>query len=326
MTWFDAGKRVTKMRILSDYRSLDAREKGAAVAIGNFDGIHLGHQSIIELARHHSSARQIPLAVMTFEPHPREFFSPSSPPFRLMNRAARAHRLEQLGVEILYELSFDKSLSRMSSERFVEEILCQGLGLKVAIAGNNFHFGKGRTGSITTLSEQGERQGFEVFVAPMLEINGQAYSSTAVRKSLSEGRPRDAATLLGHWHRIEGKVVHGDKRGRAMLGYPTANLHLKGLHPPRMGIYTVKIDILSGSHQGQYQGVASLGVKPSFGQNPLNLETFIFDFDGDIYGETLSVALIEFQRPEIQFSDIHLLKKQMDIDSQKAKDILAQLD
>lgn len=313
------------MRICSDYRNLDANDRGASVAVGNFDGVHLGHQSIIDLAKQKATERRIPLAVMTFEPHPREFFSPNNPPFRLMNRVARAHRLAQFGVEILYELPFDQTLSSMSAERFVEEILCTALGLKVAVAGANFHYGEARSGSVKELSESGPKYGFEVFVAPMLKSSGQPYSSTAVREYLSLGQPRNAAKLLGHWHRIEGKIVHGEKRGGAELGYPTANIDLTGLHPPRMGIYAALLDILTGPHQGNYRGVASLGVKPSFGHHPLNLETFIFDFDGEIYGEEISVALIEFQRPEIEFSDINLLKAQMNKDSQKAKEILAKL-
>ena len=316
---------IAAMRILTDYQSLDPADRGASVAIGNFDGIHLGHRSVIDLARKKADERQIPLAVMTFEPHPREFFRPEDPPFRLMNRTAKAHRLEQLGVDILYQLPFNADLAGMAHDRFVDDVLYEGLAIKVAVAGGDFRFGKGRTGTVAELAERSAACGFEVAAAPMLTEAGREFSSTAVRAALTEGSPGGAAALLGHWHRIEGRVARGAERGRT-LGFPTANIDLAGLHPPRLGIYAVLTDILSGPHQGRRPGVASIGVRPTFGQNPLNLEVFIFEFDEDIYGEEISVALIEFQRPEFQFPDAESLVNQMRTDCEEAQRILACLD
>ena len=310
------------MRILYKFDALDSHCRGASVAIGNFDGVHLGHISVI---KRKAVERNIPLAVMTFEPHPREFFCPEAPPFRLMNHTSKMHRLEQLGVEILYQLCFDRNLAAMSSSRFVDEVLINGLGIRVAVAGNDFRFGKRRTGTVDELKKSGKLRGFDVFTAPMLVESGQEYSSTAVRTALSGGEPQEAARLLGHWHRIEGPVVKGKQRGRS-LGFPTANVELVGLHAPKFGVYAVLVRILSGACKGEYQGVASVGVRPTFGLNPLNLEVYIFDFDENIYGQGISVAFVEFQRPEIQFSDSASLVEQMQIDCDEAKRILASID
>ncbi len=313
------------MRVLFDYKSLRPEDRGASVAIGNFDGIHVGHRSVIDLAIRKAAERRLSPAVLTFEPHPREFFCPSDPPFRLMNSAAKARGLEKLGIEILYQLPFGACLAGMSGERFVSEVLCEGLGISVAAAGGDFCFGKGRTATVADLAEMGALSGFDVFAAPMLASSGREYSSTAVRKALSEGKPGAAAELLGSWHRIEGVVSRGEQRGRT-LGFPTANVELTGLHPPRLGIYAVSADILSGPRKGSHRGVASIGVRPTFGRKPLNLEVHIFDFDGDLYGEEISVALIEFQRPEIRFPDAAELVRQMRSDREEARKILARLD
>ena len=303
------------------WQDLGAENRGASVAMGNFDGVHLGHRSVIDLARREGLA----LGIVTFEPHPREFFAPGAPPFRLMNAAARANRLARLGVEQLYELSFDETLARLSPEEFVEEVLVAGLGVAHVVVGEDFCFGKGRAGNAATLQEAGRRYGFEVTLAPIVSTpGGPDISSTAIRQALSEGRPRDAAEMLGHWHRIEGEVIHGEKRGRE-LGFPTANMGIEGLHLAKLGVYAVKVDVLTGPHKGSYGGAASLGVRPMFGENTPNLETNLFDFAGDLYGAELSVALVDYLRPELKFSGLSELITQMDLDCMRAREILAEL-
>ena len=307
------------MRILTGWTGLAPEDRGASVAIGNFDGVHLGHRVVIDRAR----AAGGPLGVLTFEPHPREVFRPG-PPFRLMNAEARAHRLEKLGVERLYELPFDSRLSGLSAEDFAREVLAEGIGAAHVVVGRDFRYGKGRTGTAETLVDHGARFGFGVTVAELLQGEGGRVSSTAIRTALSEGHPREAARMLGHWHRIEGPVLHGDKRGRD-LGYPTANMALTGLHPPRFGVYAVLVDVLSGPHKGAWHGAASLGIRPMFETAQPMLETFLFDFRGDLYDTHLSVGLVEFLRPEARFDGLDALVAQMAKDCAEARDILAAL-
>jgi riboflavin kinase/FMN adenylyltransferase len=308
------------MQIIRDYQYVRTKDRGASAAIGNFDGVHLGHKHVIDLARRD----QAPLGVVTFEPHPRQYFSNDPNPFRLMNASARASRLEKIGVEILCELPFNETLARLEAEAFAREVLAEGLGLSHVVVGADFCFGRGRLGTADSLVEFGQRFGFDVTIADLLKGNSGAVSSTNIRCALSDGHPREAAAMLGHWHRIEGPVLHGEKRGR-VLGYPTANMALDGWHLPKLGVYAVLVDVLDGPHQGSYQAVASLGIRPMFGQNTPNLESFIFDFTGDLYGTSLSVALVEFLRPELTFDGLDPLITQMDADSAKARAVLAAL-
>ncbi|KIC23693.1 bifunctional riboflavin kinase/FAD synthetase [Leisingera sp. ANG-M6] len=310
------------MRIVRDYEFVEDQDRGATVAIGNFDGVHLGHQSVIELAR--DAAPEAPLGVMTFEPHPREYFAPDSPPFRLMRAETRAHRLEKLGVERLYELNFNTALSSLTPEEFARDVIFEGLGLAHVVVGADFCFGKGRAGDAGDLQHFGAQYGFGVTIAPLMEYSEHAVSSTAIRNALSEGRPADAKEMLGHWHRIEGTVIGGEQRGRE-LGFPTANMSIDGLHQPCFGVYAVLVDVLDGPHKGSYHGAASVGVRPMFGGVVPNIETFVFDFSGDLYGATLSVGLVAFLRPEMKFDGLDALIAQMDADCAEARDILAAL-
>ncbi|EDZ45544.1 bifunctional riboflavin kinase/FAD synthetase [Leisingera daeponensis] len=310
------------MRIVRDFEFVEHQDRGATVAIGNFDGVHLGHQSVIELAR--KAVPGAPLGVMTFEPHPREYFAPDSPPFRLMRAETRAHRLEKLGVERLYELNFNTALSSLTPEEFARDVISEGLGLRHVVVGADFCFGKGRAGDAADLQRFGEQYGFGVTIAPLMEYSEHAVSSTAIRNALSEGRPADARAMLGHWHRIEGVVIGGEQRGRE-LGFPTANMSIDGLHQPRFGVYAVLVDVLDGPHKGSYFGAASIGVRPMFGGVVPNIETYLFDFSGDLYGATLSVGLVEFLRPELKFDGLEALTAQMDADCARAREILAAL-
>lgn len=306
------------MKILRDYQYATAADHGASVAIGNFDGVHRGHQHVLNLARRPN----VPLGVVTFEPHPREYFAPDAPPFRLMNAQARASRLEKLGVQMLAELPFDAGLSGLSADEFVRDVLVGSLGISHAVVGADFCFGKGRTGDATTLQAMGRDIGFDVTIADLLEGDNGAVSSTAIRTALSEGRPVDAAAMLGHWHRIEGPVLHGEKRGRE-LGYPTANMALDGLHVPKPGVYAVTVEVRDGPNAGTHIGVANLGVRPMFELETPNLETHLFDFKGDLYGSNLSIGLVAYLRGEAKFDSLEALIKQMDADSDAARKALA---
>ncbi len=308
------------MRVHHHWQGLGIEACGASVAMGNFDGVHLGHRSVIDLARRPGA----PLGIVTFEPHPRQVFAPDAAPFRLMNAEARANRLAKLGVDQLYQLPFDKTLASLTPDAFARDVLAEGLGVSHVVVGADFCFGKGRAGTAADLTALGQQHGFDVTIAPLLSVGGREVSSTAIRQALSEGRPRDAAAMLGHWHRIEGAVIHGEKRGRE-LGYPTANMSVDGLHLPRHGVYAVKVDILSGPQAGAHIGAASLGVRPMFGENRPNLETFLFDFAGDLYGHHLSIAFVDFLRPELKFDSLDVLITQMEADCTQARAILTAL-
>jgi riboflavin kinase / FMN adenylyltransferase len=306
------------MRIHRDTSFIDAADRGATAAIGNFDGVHLGHRAILEIA---AEAADAPLGVVTFEPHPREYFAPDAPPFRLMNAEAKAHRLERLGVAHLYELAFNTRLAALTPEEFAREIIAERLGLVHVTVGADFRFGKGRAGDAAALRSYGEAFGFGVTIADLVSAGGVEVSSTRIRQALSDGRPEDAAQMLGHLHRIEGEVIPGEQRGRE-LGYPTANMSIDGLHPPKFGIYAVRVRVLTGAHKGEYGGVASVGVRPTFGANHPNIETYVFNFKGDLYGAHLSVALVSYLRPEEKFATLEALIGQIDADALRAREIL----
>ena len=312
------------MRIIRDYTYVTEADRGASVAIGNFDGVHIGHLSVIDQARAAGRKAGAPLGILTFEPHPREYFAPDAPPFRLMGRDARAHRLEKLGVERLYEINFNAALASLTPRDFAQTVIHDGLGLAHVVVGADFCFGKGRAGHAAMLQDFGAEMGFGVTISQLLEGEAGQVSSTAIRRALSEGDPRAAAAMLGHWHRIDGPVVGGEQRGRT-LGYPTANMSIEGLHPPKFGVYAVLVDVLDGPHEGQYHGAASLGLRPMFQGEVPNLETFIFDFSGDLYDAPLSVALVDYLRPEETFDSLDAFIAQMDADCARARSILAAL-
>ena len=306
------------MRRHKTYLNLDPSDRGASVAMGNFDGVHLGHQSVIALARAAAAQDEAPLGIVTFEPHPREYFAPAAPPFRLMNADTRAHRLEKLGIRQLYELPFDAHLAGMSAAEFVNTVLADGLGLAHVVVGADFRFGRGRQGDAEMLRDLGAARGIRTTIAPLVTASGLDVSSTAIREALSAGRPDEAARMLGHWHRIDGVVTKGDQRGRD-LGFPTANLRLDGLHLPRFGVYAVLFDVRTGAHKGSYLGAASLGIRPTFGVNAPNLETYVLDFGGDLYGAEVSVALVAFLRGEIAYEGPEPLIAQMHRDVAQAR-------
>lgn len=309
------------MRIIRDTLFIDPNDRGAAAAIGNFDGVHIGHQSVIDLTRKAAKATGAPLGVMTFEPHPRAYFSRDPNPFRLMNAEARANRLAKLGVEKLYEVPFNAALASLTPRAFAQNVITDRLGLKHVVVGADFCFGQGRAGTVEDLQAFGVEMGFGVTVAPILTVESANVSSTAIRQALTDGQPRDAAAMLGHWHRIEGEIVRGDQRGRE-LGFPTANMFITGLHRPKFGVYAVKVDVLDGPHAGTYDAAASIGIRPMFDGDTPNCESYLFDFKGDLYGARLSVALVEYLRPELKFNRLDALITQMGADCETARKIL----
>ena len=302
--------------------------RGAAVAIGNFDGVHLGHQAVIDVARAQAIKSNAPLGILTFEPHPRSFFAAKFNhdllPFRLLSAEARAHRLEKLGVKLLLELPFDQALCDLGDWEFSQKILSEAFGLSHVVVGADFCFGKGRQGNATTLCDHANTLDFDVTIAGMKNYNTQVISSTNIRNALATANPRGAAAMLGHWHRLEGLVTHGEKRGRE-LGYPTANISIDGLQPPAFGVYAVLVDVLTGPNLGTYHGATSIGVRPMFGENRPKCETFIFDFTGDLYGETVSIGLVDYLRGEEKFDGLGSLITQMDADCTIARSILESL-
>ncbi|MEJ6707800.1 MAG: bifunctional riboflavin kinase/FAD synthetase [Amylibacter sp.] len=304
------------------YVNLPDTAKGASVAMGNFDGVHLGHQSVLALARTAAASINAPLAVVTFEPHPRRLFQPGAPAFRLMSADTKASQFEKLGLDHLYEIPFNFDLASLTAETFIKDVLSGGLGIKHLVVGADFKFGKGRTGDVDMLSALGPEHGFETTVAPLVNDAAGEFSSTAIRAALSEGRTTDATRMLGHWHHIEGVVERGFQRGREM-GFPTANIPLTDLHLPKYGVYAVIVDVLDGPHKGSYHGAASLGDRPTFADNDIpNLEVFLFDFAGDLYGATMSTALVEYLRPELKFDGMDSLIVAMNADCDTAREIL----
>lgn len=311
------------MQIFEAYRDIPDTAKGAVVVIGNFDGVHRGHAAVISKAGQAAKAANAPLAVMSFEPHPREFFAADAPPFRLTTNTTRARLLDDRGVDILYQLPFDAALASKPAEDFVQDVLKDGLGARHVVVGYDFCFGKGRKGDAALLTSMGKDLGFGVTIVEPIKPGNETevYSSTRIRDALREGRPKDAAKLLGHWWTIEGVVQKGDQRGRT-IGFPTANLALGRYLHPVYGVYVVQVTVYDGPHKGTFGGVANLGRRPTFDAKDVLLETFVFDFDGDLYGADMGVSLLHFIRPEMKFDGLEALKAQIAKDRDAAEAFL----
>jgi riboflavin kinase/FMN adenylyltransferase len=292
--------------------------RGAVVAIGNFDGVHRGHRAVIAVAQQQAGALGRPAAAMTFEPHPRLFFNPGEPLFRLTDEAAKLRLLASTGLDGAIVLTFDAALARLSAEQFVARILVERFAVSGAVIGFNFHFGANRGGSPEFLTAEGKTRGFAVAVVPRFEYNGRPVSSGPIREALAAGRLDDAAELLGYPWFISGPVIHGDKRGRE-LGFPTANLQLDAACGLRHGIYAVRAAV--GGRR--YDAVASFGRRPMFDSGVVLLEVFLFDFAGDLYGQRIDVAFIAWIRDERMFASAAELVTQMQDDSRRAREALA---
>ncbi|MDO8914077.1 MAG: bifunctional riboflavin kinase/FAD synthetase [Phenylobacterium sp.] len=307
------------MRIVHDWKGLADTDRGAAVALGNFDGVHRGHQQVIALAAKAAGQLKAPLGVISFDPHPRRIFQPDSPSFRLMQPDQQARALAGLGVDISYVLPFTQEFAEMTDREFVVEVLHKGLGVRDVAVGFDISFGKGRTGSPETMARYGEELGFGVSVAQAVGEGNAKFSSTAVREVLRDGHPEIAASILGRPFAIEGVVERGRQLGRT-LGYPTANVDLRDYVLPRFGVYATRTRLPDGR---EIAGVANIGVSPMIdGMTAPRLEVWMFDFDEDIYDQVIETDLIAFLRDEARFASMDAMTAQIVADAAQARALL----
>ena len=310
------------MLLLRHQETVPDSAKGAVITLGNFDGFHKGHQMVLKRAAEIADELSAPLAVLTTEPHPRTFFAPDARPFRLMSLRTKAHALEGYGVDALFALAFNAEMAAMLAQDFVTDILLNDMEGRHLVAGYDYRFGKDRGGSPDMLQQMGSAEDVGVTIIEPIAEDGDIYSSTLIRQHLREGRTVEAADLMGHWWTVEGQVEEGDRRGRT-IGFPTANLVLSDYLQPAFGVYAVRGVIEDGPHKGKFKGVANLGRRPTFGDNDVNFEIHLFEFDADIYGEHLRVDLIDFIRPEQKFDGLDALKIQIFKDAEAARAKLA---
>ena len=304
--------------VIRDSTPAAAIPKGTVVAMGNFDGVHLGHRAVIAAALQMGRAHGKPALALTFEPHPRSFFSPNTPQFRLTDEAGKLRLLAGTGLAGAVVMTFDKARAGTTAQDFIHHDLIERLGVSGIAVGYDFHFGKGRVGSPSLLVSEAPRLGIEVDVQPHVDIAERPVSSSAIRMALAEGQIEEATAMLGGPWFVAGQVIHGEKRGRD-LGYPTANIRLDGncglkhcIYPVRVGLGALRLD-----------GVASFGRRPTFDNGAPLLEVFLFDFNGDLYGNTLDIAFIGFIREELKFDSVAALVARMDQDSVAARAVLA---
>jgi len=312
------------MRIVRHHEEFPPEYRGGAVALGNFDGVHQGHRLVIETAA--AAARALgndaPFGVMTFDPHPRRLFQPDLPPFTLSTLRTKAHRLEDLGADFLYLQHFDRAFAGHSPEWFVEAVLVRGLGVRHVVIGEDYHFGQGRRGDATLLRTMAADLGFGVTaVTPVTDEHGQVLSSTRAREAIQAGRMDEAAAVLGHLWEVEGRVEHGDARGRT-IGFPTANLRLGDYVRPADGVYAVLAGVDRGRETVWRRGVANYGRRPTFDETTPLLEVHLFDFADDLYGQHLRVQMVAHLRPERKFDGLEALKAQIAADAEQARRLL----
>jgi len=293
--------------------------RGCAVAIGNFDGLHLGHQAILDVLRRCSRERGLPAAVLTFEPHPREYFAPEAAPARLMRLRDKAEVLAGLGIDELRVLRFGAALSQWDGMTFIERVLLRAMGVKAVVIGEGFRFGRGRGGDVALLREAGATRGFRVDEVPPFAVGGQRASSTRLREVLALGRMEEARELLGRDFRMSGRVVPGARLGRK-LGFPTANLRLHRRKSPLAGIFAVRV---SGLALNRRPGVASVGTRPAVGGKEWLLEVHLFDFDADLYRQRLDVDFVARLRDEVAYDNLDAMTAQMHRDAASARALLA---
>ena len=310
------------MDILRSWRDTPPALKGAVLAIGNFDGVHRGHQAVLNEVKRLAAAEGRRTGAVVFEPHPREFFAPDQPFFRLTPLPVKLELLEALGLDQTFVLTFDKALSSLSSEDFVTGVVGKGFGASHVVVGYDFTYGKGRTGSVEQLAAFGKTLGFGVdVVAPVTLAGGVTFSSSTIRDHLRKGEVREAADQLGYWWRARGRVGHGAGRGKG-LGFPTLNYKLAPGQDVSHGIYAMRVH-----HAGQrYHAAGYVGPRPTFGPDDPVLEAFLLDFSGDLYGEQVEVEFIDFIRPDHAFDTPEALAAQMAADCERAKSVLQAVD
>jgi riboflavin kinase/FMN adenylyltransferase len=307
------------MRITHGFRPLGTPH---AVTIGNFDGLHLGHQAMISRLQDVARARGLPSCVLSFEPHPREFFAPEQAPARLSSLREKAECLQRVGIDRFHVFRFDRAFAALTPEAFIEQVLGRTLQARYVLVGDDFRYGAKRAGDFVLLKQAGRTLGFDAEFLPTVEVASERASSTAVRQALAAGELEHAARLLGRPYSISGRVVHGDKLGRD-IGFPTANIQLKHNRPPLMGIFAVELCGLNGA---PLPGVASLGKRPTVkGADAVPvLEVHLFDFNADIYGRRVRVDFLHKLRDEAKYPDLDSLVAQIHRDVDNAKHFLKQ--
>jgi riboflavin kinase/FMN adenylyltransferase len=307
------------MRIVHGISDTPASARGAALAIGNFDGVHRGHQALLKATRDAAGKLGAQAGAVVFEPHPREYFQPDKPHFRLTQLPLKLQLLEQFGVDVAVVLAFDAGLAGLSADEFIGRVLVDALAARQVVVGYDFRFGKGRGGDPEGLRRAGDALGFGVTVIGQVAEAGEVFSSSAIRAELAQGDVKGAAQMLGWWWRVAGVVRSGAKRGTG-LGFPTANIPLAPGTALAHGIYAVRVHADGSRHAG----AAYLGTRPTFDDGAPVLEVFLFDFDGDLYGRGIDVEFIDFLRPDRRFDGAASLQAQMQRDCDRAREVLAQ--
>jgi riboflavin kinase/FMN adenylyltransferase len=293
--------------------------RGGVVAIGNFDGVHRGHRAVLDRVIELARKRGVPALALTFEPHPRTFFRPETPVFRLTPSDVKAELLCALGLDGVVEVEFDADLASTSAEAFVDRLLVDWLGASVAVVGYDFHFGKGRSGSPDVLTALGRDRGFDVVIVGKAGEADTVWSASAARAALAEGNVEDAARILGYRWFVRGEVIHGEKRGRD-LGFPTANMRLAPETELRHGVYAVRMRI----GEETFDGAANFGRRPQFDNGATLLETYLLDVSPDLYGKTVEVEFVAFIRPELKFDSVEDLVTRMHVDVEETRRLLAE--
>lgn len=304
------------MELIRGLHNLQLKHRGCVATIGNFDGVHLGHQAVLGQLAEKSDELCLPATVITFEPQPQEYFAPEQAPSRLTKFREKLQALRRFSVDQLLSLSFNHRLAEMDADEFIQRILVDGLGVRYLVVGDDFRFGHGRSGDFTALQAAGQQHGFEVVHMHTFMVDSERVSSTRIRQALNAGDMQRATQLLGRDYRMSGRVAHGEKLGR-QLGFPTANIHLQRKVSPLQGIFVVEVFGIAGE---PLQGVASLGTRPTVDGKRVILEVFLFDFDKDIYGEHLQVSFLHKLRDELRFDSLDELKVriQQDVDDAQA--------
>ncbi|HOB63469.1 MAG TPA: bifunctional riboflavin kinase/FAD synthetase [Candidatus Competibacteraceae bacterium] len=304
------------MELIRGQRHLRPRHRGCVATIGNFDGVHLGHQAIIAQLTEQAVRLHLPRVVITFEPQPQEFFAgPTAPPARLMRLREKLLALDGLGIERTLCLTFDRALAALPAERFIEDLLVQHLGIRYLVVGDDFRFGHRRAGDFAMLVAAGQCHGFEVADTRSCILDGERISSTRIRQTLSLGDLELATRLLGRPYDMCGRVAYGDQVGRT-IGFPTANIHLHRRVTPVYGVYAV---MMSGPGLRPWPGIANVGRRPTVQGNRERLEVHLLDFQGDLYGRHVKVDFLHYLRPEQRFESLAALQAQIQQDERAAR-------
>ena len=304
------------MQLIRGIHNIRPKHRGCVLTIGNFDGVHLGHQAVLAQVKTQALARGVPATVMTFEPQPQELFQPDKAPARLTNFREKHMALRAQGIDRHVVIEFNRKFANLPAREFIEKVLVEQLGVQFLVVGDDFRFGHGREGDFAMLQRAGAELGFDVVDTHSYRQQQQRVSSTAIRQALTAGDFTQAAAMLGRPYAFEGRVVHGEKKGRT-IGFPTANIQLKRLHSPLQGVFAVTVETADGHKRA---GVANVGRRPTLNGERMQLEVHIFDYTGDLYGRQLKVIPTQFIRGEQKFADFAQLKQQIEADARLARE------